>query len=110
MTRTLHRFELADLLVTLCEAGQAPLAARIARALLMPGFVCAAPRPPGSWASAGGSTGSRCSTSGGASARGQLRDPGQRIGEDLGVARDELKSPRPIEALEHDLETARRGR
>src|SRR5688572_22548339 len=81
---TLHRFELPDLLVTLCEKGQTSLAARIARTLLgSPG------EPPASAR---------------ASAARQARDLSERSAKDCGVARDESQPPRAIESLQDDFE------
>jgi hypothetical protein len=79
---TLHRFELPDLLVTLCERGQTSLAARIARTLL----------------------GSSSSESARASAARQARDLSERTAKDCGVACDESQPPRAIESLQDDLE------
>lgn len=86
MTHTmssLDRFELPDLLVTLCEAGQTSLAARIARTLL-----------------------GTAPSSSARTAR-QARDLSERTAKDCGVSRDESQASRPIEPLQHDLQTTR---
>ena len=93
---TLDRFELPDLLVTLCEAGQTSLAARIARTLLG--------SPSGGAGGGGGGAGA------GAGAARQARDLRERAAKDCGVARDEAQSSRTIEALQDDLEATRNGR
>ena len=88
---TLDRFELPDLLVTLCEVGQTSLAARIARTLL-------------------GSSPSPSTSSTRARAARQARDLSERTAKDCGVSRDESQSSRAMEPLQHDLEaTGDRG-
>lgn len=91
---TLDRFELPDLLVALCEAGQTSLAMRIARTLL------------------GTSSSSASSSAAPASARAarHARDLSERAAKDGGVARDESQSSRSIEPLQDDLEATRHGR
>lgn len=107
MTRTMpadfDRFELPDLLVTLCEVGQTSLAARIARSL----FPCASAGDSGSAAS-DDTSGNVASNDTGAAV--ELRDDRERAGEDLRVPRDEPKAPRTIQSLQRNLKPARRRR
>lgn len=86
---TLKRFELPDLLVTLCEAGQTSLAARIARSLL-------------------GSREKSAGTS--TSAARQPRDVCERGAQEAIVTGDEAQPPAAIEPLQHHLETPRHRR
>lgn len=95
---TLDRFELPDLLVTLCEAGQTSLAARIARTLLgAQGSGSPASRPQASPRSRAGATR-------------QARDLRERAAKDCGVARHEPHASSTIQALQDDLEPTRNGR
>lgn len=93
---TLKRFELPDLLVTLCEAGQTSLAARIARSLL------------GAREKSAGTA--SVSVSADASASRQPRDVGERGAEQVGVTGDEPQAPAAVEPLQHHLKAPRHRR
>ena len=98
---TLDRFELPDLLVALCEAGQTSLAMRIARTLL---GTSSSPASVSSNAASSNAASSR------ARAARHARDLSERAAKDGGVARDESQSSRSIESLQDDLEATRHGR
>ena len=93
MPADFDRFELPDLLVTLCEAGQTSLAARIARSL----FPCAS-----------AANASAASDETGAAV--ELGDDRERTGEDVRVPRDEPKAPRTVQSLQRYLKPPRRRR
>lgn len=122
MTRTMpdfsfDRFELPDLLVALCEAGQTSLAARIARALFDGGRERTQAgrerdqRDGRATGGAGSADGAGVDTTGRhAGASGHGRDERERGGEDRGVTGDEAKAPRSVQTLERNLEAPRRRR
>lgn len=95
---TLKRFELPDLLVTLCEAGQTSLAARIARSLL------------GAREKSAGTANASASASASTSAARQPRDVSERGAQEVGVTGDEAQPPAAIEPLQHHLKAPRHRR
>ena len=102
MTSTMshfHRFEIADLLVMLCDAGQTSLAGRIARSLLEG-------KREGKREGASRAVDGHLATGTPA----HREDDGEGASKHLGVASDEAKASSTVQPLECDLPPARRRR